>query len=167
MPGLFHDSTVAAPGITVQFRDSRNESGPDRVQMDITNQCQKIIVFVAEDGFIAVLEQMARAAVPPVIVLSVPRKELSHYGRYPLCTALEEDMKEAIAACQVYAISDTTSPRYTQSHPQGFTSARSRGPQAEENGWASFVRHEVLHCRTAISPDEGMPEFETLSAPWP
>ena len=80
-PGMFcfaDDGPVAAPGGTVKFFDGFDDAGPDGIEMNIADQGQEVIVFVAEDGFIAVFKEVAGAFVAAVVILSVPGEKLSH-----------------------------------------------------------------------------------------
>ena len=45
------DHTVAAPGVAVQFFDCLDNAGPDGIEMDVADKGEKIVVFVAENGF--------------------------------------------------------------------------------------------------------------------
>jgi hypothetical protein len=63
---LAHQGAMPAIGIAVQSSQVRNHSGPQGVQVDIANQFQKISIFLADNGFISVLEQMPMAPVPAV-----------------------------------------------------------------------------------------------------
>lgn len=46
--------------------------------MYVSNQGKKVVIFVAEDGFVAVLEQMSAALVAAIVVLGVPGELFSH-----------------------------------------------------------------------------------------
>ncbi len=69
---------MAAPGVFVHLCHGLNDFYPHRVEMDVTNEGKKVIIFVAQDGFIPVFKEMSFSAVPAVEVLGVPGKELSH-----------------------------------------------------------------------------------------
>jgi len=60
---------MAAPGIAVQFFDGLYAVGAKGVQVNIPDQGQQIGVFVAQDGFVPVLEYMTGALVPAVEIL--------------------------------------------------------------------------------------------------
>ena len=63
--------------------------GADRVQMDITDEGDEVGVFIAEDGFVLVFEEVPGADVFAVEVLRIPGKEFSHDGRYAVFAAFE------------------------------------------------------------------------------
>ena len=87
-----HHRTVAAPLVAIQLFKGLGHAGPDRVEVNISDQGKQIVVFITQNGFIAVLEQVARALVPPVVVNRLPREKLAHDRRYPLLPALEKNM---------------------------------------------------------------------------
>jgi len=60
--------------------------------MDISDQGEKIVVFIAQNGLVAIFEQVSRALMPPVEVNRVPGEQLSHDRRYPLLPAFKKDM---------------------------------------------------------------------------
>lgn len=60
--------------------------------MDVTNKGQKVGIFIAQDGFIAIFKEMAGALMPPVEVLGVPREELSHCRGDAVSAALKKEM---------------------------------------------------------------------------
>jgi len=64
----------------VQFFDGLNDLRPNGVEMDIPDEGEKIILFIAEYGFVAILEQMTRAVVTTVEILSIPGEEFTHDG---------------------------------------------------------------------------------------
>jgi hypothetical protein len=55
--------------------------GADGIEMNIPDQFEKIGVFLAEKGFIPVLEEMAGSVVFSVKVLGISGKQPSHQGR--------------------------------------------------------------------------------------
>ena len=58
----------------------------------IRAQSQKIIVLIAKDGFVAVLEEMAGAAVATIKIQGVPGEEFSHDRGDARLAALEKDV---------------------------------------------------------------------------
>jgi len=60
--------------------------------MDVAYQGQKIVVLIAEDGFVAVLEKVAGAAVAAIEMQGVPGEEFSHDGGDAGFAALEQDV---------------------------------------------------------------------------
>ena len=67
MLGLPDEGPAAAKGIAVKFFDGFYDVRPDGIQVYVANQSKEVIVFVAEDGFIAVLEQMSGALMAAVV----------------------------------------------------------------------------------------------------
>jgi len=94
-PGAFsfvHHGAVAAPGITVQLFYGLYHPGSHGIEMDVPDQGQKIVVLITEDGFVAVLEEMAGAAMAAIEIQSVPGEEFSHDGGDAGLAALEKDV---------------------------------------------------------------------------
>lgn len=60
--------------------------------MDIADKGQKVIVFIAKNGFVSIFEEMASTVVATVEILGVPRKELPHDGRDAMFAAFEQEM---------------------------------------------------------------------------
>ena len=89
---LADDRPVAAPGVAVKFFDCLDDAVADGVEMKIANKDQKIVVLVAENGFIAVFEKMASPFVAAVVILGVPCEELAHDAGYAVLVAFEEDV---------------------------------------------------------------------------
>ena len=77
---LFDNCPMAAPGVFVQLRHRLDDLCPNGIKMDIADEGKEIIVFVAEYGFVPILEEMSLPAVPAVEVLGVPGKKFSHDG---------------------------------------------------------------------------------------
>lgn len=57
---------MPAPWIAVQFVDRVHHSCPQRIQMDVADQLQKVGVLLAGYRFVAVLKQVPRTFVPQV-----------------------------------------------------------------------------------------------------
>jgi hypothetical protein len=49
--------------------------------VNIANQFQKVVIFLAENGLVAILEKMTASAVPPIVADGVPRQNPPHYRR--------------------------------------------------------------------------------------
>ena len=90
--GLSDNRPVAAPRIAVQLFKSGNNLGSHRVQVNVPNQGKKIVVLIAENGFITVLEKVAGPLVASVEILGVPRKKFPHDRGNAVFPALEENM---------------------------------------------------------------------------
>jgi len=94
-PGAFsfvHHGAVAAPGIAVQLFYGHYHFGAQGIEVDIPDQSQKIVVLIAEDGFVAVLEEMAGAAMATIEIEGVPSKEFSHDSGDACLAALEKEV---------------------------------------------------------------------------
>jgi len=63
---------VAAPWIAIKLFERLNYPRSYRVKVYIPDKGQKVIVFIAENGFIAILKKMARALMPIIVILSIP-----------------------------------------------------------------------------------------------
>jgi len=67
---------MAAPPIILR---TVNQAGSDGIQMNITNQLQKINISVTENGLIASLKDMPYSIISPVEIPSIPgMKSLQH-----------------------------------------------------------------------------------------
>ena len=60
--------------------------------MNIADKGKEVVVFIAEDGLVAVFEEMTGAAVFAVEVLGIPREELSHDRGDTVFAAPEQDV---------------------------------------------------------------------------
>lgn len=89
---LADDDPVPAPGVAAEFLDGLNDPCADGIEMDVADQGQEVVVFVAENGFVAVLEQVAGSFVPAVVVLGVPGEEFPHDAGHAVFAALKEDV---------------------------------------------------------------------------
>ena len=69
---------MPAPGVTIQLIQRRNDPRSHRIQMDVSNQGQKVRLLVAQYRLIPIFKKMTRPAVPPVEVLSKPRQKPAH-----------------------------------------------------------------------------------------
>ena len=58
------------PAVTIPFR-SPGKFGPNRIEMNITNQRHQILIPVADNGLIPSLEEMADFSIAAVKILSV------------------------------------------------------------------------------------------------
>jgi hypothetical protein len=60
--------------------------------MNIPDQGQEVVVFVAQDGFVTIFKEMPATAMAPVKILGVPSEKLSHDGGDPPLAAFEKEM---------------------------------------------------------------------------
>ncbi len=60
--------------------------------MDVTNQFPEIDVFLADDGFIAVLKKLPVPLVPSIEIDHIPCQKLSHQDREPCTPRSEQKM---------------------------------------------------------------------------
>ena len=56
---MAEDGAVAGPGVFVQFFEILRQFSTQRVEMDIADKFQEIGIFLADDGFVAVLKKVA------------------------------------------------------------------------------------------------------------
>lgn len=78
MLSLADNCAVTAPGILVQLIERFDDMCAYRVEMDIPDQGEQVVFFVAKDGLVAVLEQVASSLVAAVEILGIPGQELAH-----------------------------------------------------------------------------------------
>ncbi len=64
--------------------------------MEVSDKGKQIGVFVAEDGFRAVFEQMTRTSVDTVMVLSISCKELAHNRGDSLLAAFKKQVNMVV-----------------------------------------------------------------------
>jgi hypothetical protein len=60
--------------------------------VNIPDQGQEVVVFVAQDGLVTIFKEMPATAMAPVKILSVPSEKLSHDGGDPPLAAFEKEM---------------------------------------------------------------------------
>ncbi len=60
--------------------------------MDVTNQFPEIDVFLADDGFIAVLKKLPVALIPSIEIDHIPCQKPPHQGREPSTPRSEKKM---------------------------------------------------------------------------
>jgi hypothetical protein len=69
---------MAAPGVPIKFVYRFDEAGPQRIEMNISNQFEKVVFLVANNRLVPVLEKMAGAMVPEVEGHCVPGQKSPH-----------------------------------------------------------------------------------------
>ena len=72
---------MTVKGISGQLIEILHHSSPQRVQVDIANQLQKVGLLLAQNRFISILEQVAPPSVPAVIGHRIAGKQSPHDGR--------------------------------------------------------------------------------------
>ena len=87
---------MAAKGVAVKCFDGLDDVRPQGIQVYVADQSEEIVIFVAEYGFIAVLEQMSGALMTAVVVLGVPGELLAHDGGDAVLAALKKNMNVII-----------------------------------------------------------------------
>jgi hypothetical protein len=66
------DRPMSGPCVTIQLSNSFNDSYPQGIEVNAADEGEKVVVFVAENGFIPIFEQVASSLVAAVEVLCVP-----------------------------------------------------------------------------------------------
>ncbi len=77
----------------VQFSEGFDDSRPQRIQMNVAHQFQKIDVFLTKNRFIAVLEQMAASVASPVEASGIAAQQSSHDGSHGNITGFQQEVK--------------------------------------------------------------------------
>ncbi|MEZ4600494.1 MAG: hypothetical protein R2940_11965 [Syntrophotaleaceae bacterium] len=72
---------MAAPGIILEGIQVFNDSGTQRIQVDIPHQFQQVGIAVADNGFVTILEQVADTIVAQVENYGVTGKQTAHEMR--------------------------------------------------------------------------------------
>lgn len=72
---------MPAPRVVIQRIQTRHQSGTKRIEVNVAYQFKKIGLFFADDGLVAVLEQVAGSFMPKVEIDGVPGKEATHETR--------------------------------------------------------------------------------------
>jgi len=70
-----------------------NNAGAEGIEMDIPHEFQEIGFLLAEDGLVAVLEEMTRSPVAPVVRDGVSREKAPHHLRERRLSGFEEKME--------------------------------------------------------------------------
>jgi hypothetical protein len=79
--GFSHDHSVARNSCPLQFVKVFDDARPQRIEMNIADQFEKIWFIFTEKGFISVLVRMAVTSVAPVELLGISGEYPSHYSR--------------------------------------------------------------------------------------
>jgi hypothetical protein len=57
---------MPAPGVTIELIQAAYHSGAQRIEVDISDQLQKVRLLFANHGFIAILEKMSAPAMAEI-----------------------------------------------------------------------------------------------------
>ena len=90
---------MAGPRVSIQLSHGSDDFCSNRIQMDVADEGEEIVVFVAEYGFIPIFEEMTLSAVPAVEVLGIPGKEFSHYCGDSGLSASEQQVNMVVHEC--------------------------------------------------------------------
>lgn len=86
---------MPAPWIAIQFVDCFYQTCPQWIQMNVADQLKQIGIFLAGNGFIAVLEQVPRTFVLEIEDYGVAGKQAAHEdGEF--CHPRAEEQMEVI-----------------------------------------------------------------------
>jgi len=83
LPGLLlfaHDGPVTGKRVLLQLIQIRNQSCPQRIQVNISHQLEKIGLFLTQYGFIAVLKKVAAALMSSIVPHGMTGQESPHHG---------------------------------------------------------------------------------------
>lgn len=83
---------TAVPEILQVLRRG-NDTGAERIEVDVADELQEIGLLLAEDGLVAVLEQVAGPLVAPVVPDRVGRQKAPHHLCERRLSRPEEQMK--------------------------------------------------------------------------
>ena len=72
---------VSSPRILLQFGDGPYDFRPERVEMDVFHDIEKISGSVYDRRLVAVLEEVPNALVPLIEIFGISRQQTSHEGR--------------------------------------------------------------------------------------
>lgn len=93
LPGAglpFHQRAMSAIGEVIQFPEIGDQSGPQGVQVNVADQFLKIGVFFAQDGFVAVLEQLPVATMAQIEGHRIAGQQSPHEDGYASWTGSKE-----------------------------------------------------------------------------
>lgn len=83
LPGAGHpsqDGAMPTPGVPVECRQRWDESGAERIEVDVADQLQEVRILLDQDGLVAVLEEVALPLVAAVEGPGVPGEQPPHAG---------------------------------------------------------------------------------------
>lgn len=83
---------MSRPGEGVEVLHGGDDAGTDRVEVDVADKLPEVDLLVADDGLVAVLEELARPPVPPVEGDDIAREEPPHEVGYTGGTAPYEEV---------------------------------------------------------------------------
>jgi hypothetical protein len=71
---------MASIGIAFQGIEIRDQSSTERIEVNVAHQFQKIWVFLAEDGLVAILKERAMPTMAAVVGDSISGEKPGHDG---------------------------------------------------------------------------------------
>jgi hypothetical protein len=71
---------VAAVPVSIQLFESCHLLGARWIQMDVAHQLQQVRLFLAANGFVAILKQMPRPTMRAIEPARVAAQQLSHFS---------------------------------------------------------------------------------------
>jgi hypothetical protein len=75
---LSHQNGMAAPGIIIESFQVGNNFSAQRIEMDVADKFEKIGIFLANNGFVPILEKMTATLVPMVEIHGIACQKASH-----------------------------------------------------------------------------------------
>ncbi len=89
--------------------------------MDVSYKGQKVVVFIAEDGFVAILKKMAAPIVAVIVILRIPSEQPPHDSRDVVVATLEKNMNmvphQDPRVDPTFAFDDESAESLQESHP--------------------------------------------------
>jgi hypothetical protein len=92
MKGFAHKSSVTGVRIAGKIGKVLDDSRSKGIEMNVTDEFRQIGVFLAENGFVPILKELAVAAMPFVKRDRMTGKETGHHRVEGDCTGLHQDM---------------------------------------------------------------------------
>ena len=92
---------MPGPRVSVQPIEILDQSPSQQIQMDVADQLFEIKIFLADDGFVSVLEQVSSSSMASV--------EIDDVARQHFCACLST--KECFLSCKGYGSGSASKPR--------------------------------------------------------
>ena len=83
---------MPGPCIAVEGGEIGNQSGPQRIEVDIANQFEEVGIFLADDGFVAVLKEMPGTVVTAIEIDGIACEKSAHEGGEPAMAGAEQQV---------------------------------------------------------------------------